>query len=145
MGWIFLWAFVDKLFGLGFATASENSWILGVSPTLGFLANAAKGPFAGIFQSIAGNVLVDWLFMAGLLFIGIALILGVAKKLSCYSGILLMVLMWLAVLPPEHNPIIDEHIIYILILGILSQTKTRFSLENWWAKLKLVKKLKFLK
>ncbi len=145
IGWTLLWAFFDKLFGLGFTTTSENSWLLGVSPTLGFLANATKGPFMGIFHSIAGNVVVDWLFMAGLLFIGAALILGVARKLSCYAGILLMTFMWLAVLPPEHNPIIDEHIIYILVLAILSQTKTRFSLENWWVKLKLVKNFKFLK
>jgi len=26
-GLIFLWAFFDKLFGLGFATASDKSWI----------------------------------------------------------------------------------------------------------------------
>src|SRR3712207_7355187 len=40
LGWIFLWAFVDKLFGLGFATKAENAWIDGGSPTQGFLGNA---------------------------------------------------------------------------------------------------------
>ena len=44
LGWIFLWAFVDKLFGLGFATPSARSWLNGGSPTKGFLANAATGP-----------------------------------------------------------------------------------------------------
>ena len=31
LGWTFLWAFVDKLFGLGFATAAEDAWINGGS------------------------------------------------------------------------------------------------------------------
>jgi hypothetical protein len=26
-GWVFLWAFLDKTFGLGFATTSEKAWI----------------------------------------------------------------------------------------------------------------------
>ena len=33
LGFTFLWAFVDKLFGLGYATPSERSWINGGSPT----------------------------------------------------------------------------------------------------------------
>jgi thiosulfate dehydrogenase [quinone] large subunit len=74
LGLIFLWAFFDKLLGLGFATASDSSWILGTSPTTGFLQFATKGPFATVFQSMAGNMVVDYLFMAGLLFIGICLI-----------------------------------------------------------------------
>lgn len=32
LGWIFLWAFVDKMFGLGMATESKNAWINGVAP-----------------------------------------------------------------------------------------------------------------
>ena len=44
LGWVFLWAFLDKPFGLGFATPSERSWINGGSPTNGFLGNARQGP-----------------------------------------------------------------------------------------------------
>ncbi len=144
MGWIFLWPFLDKLFGLGFSTASENAWILGISPTYGFLAMATKGPFSPIFKAIAGNFFIDWIFMIGLLFVGICLILGVAKKISCYSGVLMLLLMWLAVLPPEHNPVIDEHIIYGLMLIILTKMKTPYSLSSWWSSLKIVKKNKWL-
>jgi hypothetical protein len=64
MGSIFLWAFVDKTFGLGFATKSASAWMFGGSPTYGFLTYAAKGPFAGFFHSLAGNPLVDWMFIA---------------------------------------------------------------------------------
>ena len=37
LGWIFLWAFLDKLFGLGHETAAKAAWIHGGHPTLGFL------------------------------------------------------------------------------------------------------------
>ena len=47
LGWMFLWAFLDKMFGLGHETAAEDAWINGGSPTEGFLAFAAAGPFAG--------------------------------------------------------------------------------------------------
>ena len=144
MGLTFLWPFLDKLFGLGFTTAADKSWLLGNSPTYGFLAMATKGPFAFAFKAIAGNIFVDWLFMIGLLFIGVGLIFGVAMRISCYSGTLLLVLMWLAVLPPEHNPVIDEHIIYGLMLIILTKMKTPYSLSSWWSSLKIVKKNKWL-
>lgn len=116
MGWIFLWAFFDKLFGWGFATASDKSWLDGVSPTFGFLKMGSTGPLSSFYQSIAGNIFVDWLFMGGLLLIGSALILGIFIKPAGWFGALLVILMWSAVLPPAHNPIIDEHIIYALIL-----------------------------
>src|SRR3546814_5818912 len=33
VGSVFLWAFLDKLFGLGYSTPSERSWLNGGSPT----------------------------------------------------------------------------------------------------------------
>lgn len=116
MGWLFLWAFLDKLFGLGFSTARDKSWLAGTSPTFGFLKFASKGPLADFYHAIAGNVLVDWLFMIGLLLLGFSFLLGIAVRPASYAGVLLMLLMYTAVLPPEHNPLIDEHIIYALLL-----------------------------
>ncbi len=124
MAWIFLWPFFDKVFGLGFATESGKAWIDGVSPTYGFLTHATQGPFAGIFQAMAGNVIVDWLFMLGLLGIGLALLINKKVRFAGYMGALLMLLMWLAVMPPEHNPFLDDHIVYGLLLLLLgSQEK----------------------
>lgn len=124
LGFIFLWAFVDKTFGLGFATTAERAWINGGSPTYGFLTMATKGPFALFFQSLAGNTLVDWLFMLGLLGVGISLLFNYFVRLGSIAGILMLVLMYLAVLPPENNPIIDDHIIYALILGVIAYRAT---------------------
>lgn len=147
MGWIFLWPFIDKLFGLGLSTAPEKAWIDGVSPTYGFLKFATKGPFVDIFNTLAGNIFVDWLFMLGLLGIGMSLILGICMKLSTSSGSLLLILMFLAVLPPEHNPIIDEHIIYVLVLQLLLkvQAGNYLGLSKWWSKTTLVQKYRWLR
>ena len=66
-GLIFLWAFLDKLFGLGYATPSAKAWIAGGSPTKGFLSSVDVGPFTTAFHAIAGTWWADWLFMLGLL------------------------------------------------------------------------------
>jgi len=135
-GFVFLWAFFDKLFGLGFATARDKSWILGNSPTSGFLFNTS-GIFSGFFKILVGQAWVDWLFMLGLLLIGIALILGIAMKITAYSGSVLMFLMWLAELPSQNNPLIDEHIIYILVFVLLYKLKAgeAYGFGKKWAKI----------
>lgn len=125
MGFIFLWAFLDKAFGLGFATTSDKAWINGGSPTAGFLSNAVKGPFADIFHSLAGIAAVDWLFMLGLLFVGITLIVNKYVKWGCIAGSLMLFCMYLALLLPENNPIIDDHIVYILVLALIAFKDTR--------------------
>jgi thiosulfate dehydrogenase [quinone] large subunit len=119
MGFIFLWAFLDKTFGLGFATTTEKAWIHGGSPTSGFLSFAVKGPLADFFHSLAGVAVVDWLFMLGLLFVGLTLMLGKYIKWGCLAGMVMLLGMYLALLFPENNPFLDEHIIYILILALL--------------------------
>lgn len=148
MGWIFLWGFIDKLWGLGFATRPESAWLEGGSPTFGFLNFATKGPFAEIFQGLAGSSIVDWIFMVGLLFVGVALILGIAMKLAAYSGALIMILMYVAgFIPPENNPIIDEHIIYALVLiGLyLSGSGRWLGFGSLWSRIVLVRKIPILK
>lgn len=146
LGFIFLWAFLDKTFGFGIATTAEKSWLAGGSPTSGFLGNAVKGPFAEVFHKMAGSPVVDWLFMAGLLLIGLALILGIGMKIATYSGSLLLFMMWLALLWPSNNPFLDEHIIYIFVLFTLNATRAGevWGLGKEWSGSKLVKKLPFL-
>ena len=147
LGWIFLWAFIDKVFGLGFATPAKGAWINGGSPTKGFLGNAVKGPLEGIYHSIAGAAWADWLFMTGLAAIGTALILGIGIRLAAIAGGLLLVLMWTAVLPPENNPFMDDHLIYAAVLAVLALTAAgdTLGLGRWWAGLPIVQRYPWLR
>jgi thiosulfate dehydrogenase (quinone) large subunit len=120
LGWVFLWAFIDKLFGLGYATPEKGAWINGGSPTLGFLKFGTKGPLADFYQGIAGATWADWLFMIGLAGIGVALVLGIGMRIAAVTGALMLVLMWSAALLPENNPFMDDHLIYALVLVALA-------------------------
>ncbi len=72
-GFVFLWAFADKTFGLSYSTPEAKAWINGGNPTKGFLASVDAGPLQGFFHTIAGTWYANWLFMLGMLGIGIAL------------------------------------------------------------------------
>ncbi len=147
MGWVFLWPFLDKTFGLGHETASADAWINGGSPTSGFLGHATSGPLSSFYQSIAGHALADWLFMLGLLGIGLGLTLGVAVRLSAIAGGTLLVLMWSAVLPPDNNPFLDDHIIYALVLAILalSHAGATFGFASTWERMDAVRRFEILR
>jgi thiosulfate dehydrogenase (quinone) large subunit len=157
LGFEFLWAFADKTFGLGYATPAARAWINGGSPTKGFLSNVAVGPFEETFHAIAGAAWADWLFMAGLLGIGVALILGVGLRIAAVSGTLMMLLMWAAEWPPAKftsageptmstNPIVDYHIIYALALIALAVTYAghTWGLGRLWARLPFVQRHRWL-
>lgn len=146
LGAIFLWAFLDKLFGLGYATPSEASWINGGSPTEGFLSNAT-GPFAGVYHDIAGAAVVDVLFMAGLAGVGIALLAGVAMRPAAAAGALMLVLMWTASLPLATNPVLDDHIVYALVLIGLAASRAgdTAGLGKAWAKLGFVRRMPWMR
>lgn len=120
MALIFLWAFFDKTFGWGFSTLKENAWINGGSPTYGFLTNATRGPLEEVFKSLAGVAVVDWLFMLGLLGVGLTLLLNKMVKWGALAGSLMMFLMYLAVFPPATNPLLDSHIVYILVFFLIA-------------------------
>lgn len=134
LGWMYLWAFIDKLFGLGFATTPEKSWLAGGSPTSGYLGFAVSGPLSSIYNSLAGNPAVDWLFMLGLLGLGVGLILGIGMRIATYGGVLLMLLMWSSNLPPANNPFLDDHLIYAAVLVGLAAAKAEYTLGfgRWW-------------
>ena len=142
LGWIFLWAFLDKTFGLGHETAHADAWVRGGSPTKGFLAFGAAGPFTDLYHSLAGAAWADWLFMAGLFGLGTALLLGVAMRLAAASGVLLLVLMWTVVLPPANNPFMDDHLVYAMLLVILAAAGagTTLGLGTTWGRIPFVRR-----
>jgi thiosulfate dehydrogenase (quinone) large subunit len=157
LGFEFLWAFLDKTFGLGYATPSARAWINGGSPTRGFLSNVAVGPFEATFYAWAGATWADWTFMLGLLGIGLALILGIGLRISAVSGTAMMLLMWAAEWPLDKftsagepsmsvNPIVDYHIIYALALIALAVTYAghTWGLGRLWARLPFVHRNRWL-
>lgn len=147
LGWIFLWAFLDKTFGWGFATETEAAWVNGGSPTEGFLSFGTTGPFAGFYQDMAGAAWADVLFMVGLAGIGVALLAGIGMRIAAGAGALLMVLMWSAALAPENNPFMDDHLIYAgLLVGLaLVGAGGTLGLGKVWARTPLVQRLPWLK
>jgi thiosulfate dehydrogenase [quinone] large subunit len=145
MGWVFLWPFLDKTFGLGHGTKSADAWISGGNPTKGFLSGSI-GPFSSIYHSIAGAGLVNWLFMVGLISIAVMLLLGIGMRFACAAGALMVVLMWSASLPPEDDVFMDNHIIYALVLiGLaLVGAGNTLGLGRWWTKTSLVQRFPWL-
>lgn len=152
MGFVFLWAFLDKTFGFGYATASGKGWIDGGSPTEGFLGHVAVGPMEATFHSWAGAAWADWLFMLGLLGIGLALTAGVALRLAAFAGTVMMALMWVAEWPPaKHlsdgsasmstNPFADYHLVYAVLLIALAALSAgdALGLGRLWARLPVVR------
>ncbi|MEV0646151.1 hypothetical protein AB0I28_12885 [Phytomonospora sp. NPDC050363] len=157
-GLVFLWAFADKFLGLGYSTPSERAWINGGSPTQGFLGHVSVGPFQDVFQSMAGAVWADWLFMLGLLAIGAAAVAGIGLRLAAVAGTVMMLLMWVAEWPPAQttsagepsgssNPLVDYHVIYAiaLIVCALTLAGNTWGLGRLWARLPIVQRSTWLR
>jgi thiosulfate dehydrogenase [quinone] large subunit len=145
-GFIFLWAFFDKTFGLGFATPPERAWINGGTPSQGFLnSDAVTGPLKPFFVGIASPA-TDVFFMLGMIGIGVAVMLGIGLRVSAVAGTILMVLMYLAEWPfavgtGSTNPVVDYHIIYALALIAVAATAAgdTWGVGAWWKSLPVVR------
>jgi thiosulfate dehydrogenase [quinone] large subunit len=144
-GLTFLWAFFDKLFGLGYATKSGRGWVDGGDVTAGFL-KGATGPFDNFYHSLVGDWWVSPLFMVGLAGIGLALTLGIGMRIATVAGTLLYLMMWSAALPPETNPVLDDHILgaVTLIALALVAAGNVWGLGKWWSSLDFVRKYPWL-
>lgn len=142
VGWVFLWSFVDKLFGLGFATEREAAWISGGSPASGYLEFGTSGPLAGPMQAMAGSALVDGLYMFAMLGMGLALILGIGLRVNAALGSIIVVMMWAGNLPPETNPFFTYHLLYAILFVVfaLGAAGHTWGLGRRWAALPLVQR-----
>lgn len=152
--WSFLWAFIDKMFGLGFATCRvpesggsidyvcSAAMVKGGSPTFGFLTFATEASHTGGWFSWMASSAPDaigWadvLFMAALLGLGVALMAGVFTKTAGIGGAVLMLFMFLASeVFPENNPVNSSHIIeMVALLGIATVGPGPFSLHALFRK-----------
>lgn len=157
-GLTFLWAFFDKLLALGFSTgaitnaagdktgtdffAKGGAWLNGGSPTKGFLSHtSADNPLHGFWNSFAGAAWADWLFMIGLVGIGLALLLGIGMRVAGVAGALLYAFMWVASWPLDTNPVIDDHLAGAIVVAVLalSYAGDTWGLGRWWSNLGLVR------
>ncbi len=159
LGFVFLWSFLDKAFALGFSTGRNpetgaidffgaDAWINGGSPTDGAILFGAKGPFADLYANLAGLAWVEWVYMLSMLLIGTALILGVATRLAAIGGIIwLAVFYTLSAIWPEHNPFVDDHVIYALVLVVLAAVGAGryFGFGRWWERTTIVQRFPVLK
>jgi thiosulfate dehydrogenase [quinone] large subunit len=156
-GFVFLWAFLDKTFGLGYATPSAKAWIHGGSPTKGFLSSVDVGPFQSLFHAMAGTWYANGLFMVAMLAVGVALIAGIGMRIAAGAGLLVLAMMWFAEFPlAQHaadgkasgssNPITDYHFIYAAGLVVLALTYAghTWGLGRRWARLPFVQQHRWL-
>ncbi len=156
VGFIFLWAFLDKTFGLHHSTGApvttgspSLSWLNGGSPSQGFLLHGTSGPFTTFFADIASPA-SDWLFMLCMLGVGVAVMLGIGLRVSAVAGSLMMLLMWTAEWPfvqGTTNPLVDYHIVYGLALVTFALTLAgdTWGLGRSWAQLEMVRKHPWLR
>jgi len=153
IGFIFLWAFFDKLFGLGFSTCRtvaedgtytidvmcDSAWINGARITEGYLASSS-GPFADFFVDLGKQAWTDWPFMLGLLGIGFALCFGVGTKVVMFVGPLMLAFMYISHYWPgtagaAQNPFVEDHMVQALaIIGItlVELGHQSIGFGTWW-------------
>ena len=144
-GWIMLWPFFDKMFGLGFQTPHGGGWIDGVSPS-SYVVYVADGVFKDLYASLAGNLAIDVVLMAALLVLGVTLTSGIASKLTTAGMCAFLLVMYSLHVPPSDNPVIDYHI--LLVLGVLAAYflggYEKLSLNPRWRETGLVKRFPIL-
>jgi thiosulfate dehydrogenase [quinone] large subunit len=144
LGVVFLWPFLDKTFGLGYATPADRAWLAGGTPSQGYLrSDGVSGPAKDLLASIASPV-SDWLFMLGMLGVGLALLLGIGLRVAAVAGSLLMLTLYVASWPfaaGSQNPLVDQHLVYTL--GVVAVAATlagdTWGLGRPWSRLALVR------
>lgn len=150
-GFIFLWAFLDKTFGLAYSTPTDRAWVNGGTPSQGFLlGDAVVGPLKPVFASIASPA-SDVLFMLAMLGIGLAVMLGIGLRVSAVAGTLVLLLMYLAEWPiglgaGSTNPVVNYHVIYALSLIVIAVLHAG---DTWgaglpWKRLDIVRRAPWL-
>jgi thiosulfate dehydrogenase [quinone] large subunit len=120
MGWVLFQGGVTKL--ITYLDANpENNWT-----AAGFLLNAIPegNPLMGMWGMFANMPLIDVLNMWGLTLTGLALIVGAFVRWSAFWGAVMMLFYWLASLqggllaglPLAHGWVVDDHLIYAVLL-----------------------------
>ncbi len=118
LGFMFLYGGIEKI----------ETELGGKMATKGFLTGVA-GPFAFMFNGMAGNPVVEGLLVYGELAIGISLMAGFFTRVGGISGALVSLLLYMSTLPAmtagftgsyfdfllSKNALISQYVIYILL------------------------------
>ncbi len=76
--------------------------------------------------------------MLALLGIGVNIMFGIGVRIGSITGAVLTFLMWLSAFPIEHNPIADDHLIYMIIFIVFAlkpDVGKWVGLGEYWEKL----------
>ncbi|MFV0286658.1 MAG: hypothetical protein ACK5IM_09800 [Demequina sp.] len=163
IGFYFLWAFVDKAFGLGFSTCRttaedgsfsidvmcDSAWFQGSRITEGYLVYGGnpQSPFNDFYVNLGGQAWTDWPFMLGLLGVGLALMLGIGSRIGAISATAMLLMMWTTQIPLSTNPFLDDHIIMIVAVWAAVLLEVRYQaigIGSWWKRLDIVQKNRWL-
>ena len=108
-----------SMIGLGLRLFVGGGW--GAWNTVGVVLPTTypRGPVGKILLNFWGNQFVIQLLIWSAVLIGIALVFGVAVRLASYGGMIIMLMFYLAVIPPG-SVIISQQIIYLLMFAILA-------------------------
>lgn len=120
MGWTLFQGGLTKLVTY-LDSDPTNNWT-----AAGFLQHAIPegNPFVVLWGGMAGDPLVDLLVMWGLTLTGLGLMLGALVRWNAFFGAVMMVFFWAASLqgglfaglPLENGWIIDDHIVFVMLL-----------------------------
>ena len=133
LGWLMFYAGITKIL--------DPAWT-----SKGYLMGAKTFPgFYSWFISPENIGWVDFLNEWGLTLIGASLILGLGVRLSSVLGAALMLLYYFPVLEfpkVEHGFIIDDHIIYAVLLAFFAAVRAGryYGLDNWCANLPICRR-----
>lgn len=114
VGWHFLYEAYFKLLLPGWTRAGKP---LAHWSAAGYLA-AATGPFAGAFHALGTSNLAPWIdraVPAGLLFVGLSLLLGLFTRLGCLVAIAMLSLFYLSAIPTTGVPATGQEGAYLLV------------------------------
>jgi len=133
-GWMMLYAGVTKIVD---PTWSAEGYLKGAKMFVGFYQWLIS---PGILPIT--NFTNEW----GLTLLGISLICGIGIRLSSILGAILMMLYYFPILdfpyPNPHSFLVDEHVIYALILILFAHLRAgrALGLENWCSRLPICSK-----
>lgn len=139
LAWVFLYAASHQVLVPGWSVAG----VLGATKTFHWLFAPLTNP------AIAG--VLSFLVSYGHLLIGLSLLSGLMVRVSSIFGIALMLMYWMAhmdfpYISDVNSLLVDDHIIYALVLGLLIATRAGhyFGLDGWAAGLDQVRRSKWL-